>query len=49
VPCRSGVSFVMLFVVYGVMMDAAGAGQFGLERSLAVMGAVPRVRGTARL
>ncbi|MEW5720652.1 MAG: TRAP transporter large permease subunit, partial [Chloroflexota bacterium] len=38
VPLSVSVSFVMLFVVYGVMMDAAGAGQFWLELSLALMG-----------
>ncbi len=38
VPLSVSVSFVMLFVVYGVMMDAAGAGAFWLDLSLAVMG-----------
>src|SRR5574340_304749 len=38
VPISVSVSFVMLFVVYGVFMDAAGAGQFWLDLSLAVMG-----------
>jgi TRAP transporter 4TM/12TM fusion protein len=38
VPLSVSVSFVMLFVVYGVMMDAAGAGKFWLEMSLALMG-----------
>ncbi|MCI0476917.1 MAG: hypothetical protein L0Y55_11760, partial [Anaerolineales bacterium] len=37
VPLSVSVSFVMLFVVYGVMMDAAGAGQFWMELSLALM------------
>jgi len=32
------VSFVTLFVVYGTFMDAAGAGTFWMELSLAVMG-----------
>ena len=38
VPISVSVSFVMLFVVYGVFMDAAGAGQFWLDLSLATMG-----------
>jgi TRAP transporter 4TM/12TM fusion protein len=38
VPISVSVSFVMLFVVYGVFMDAAGAGQFWLDMSLSVMG-----------
>lgn len=38
VPLSVSVSFVMLFVVYGTYMDAAGAGQFWLELALAVMG-----------
>ncbi len=38
VPISVSVSFVMLFVVYGVFMDAAGAGKFWLELSMAVMG-----------
>lgn len=38
VPLSVSVSFVTLFVVYGTFMDAAGAGRFWLELSLAVMG-----------
>lgn len=38
VPISVSVSFVMLFVVYGVFMDAAGAGKFWLDLSMAVMG-----------
>jgi len=38
VPLDVSVSFVVLFVVYGTFMDAAGAGQFWLELALAVMG-----------
>jgi TRAP transporter 4TM/12TM fusion protein len=38
VPLSVSVSFVTLFVVYGTFMDAAGAGAFWLELSLAVMG-----------
>jgi len=38
VPLAVSVSFVTLFVVYGTFMDAAGAGNFWLELSLAVMG-----------
>ncbi|MDK9707339.1 MAG: TRAP transporter fused permease subunit [Desulforhopalus sp.] len=38
VPISVSVSFVMLFVVYGVFMDAAGAGRFWLDMSLSVMG-----------
>jgi TRAP transporter 4TM/12TM fusion protein len=38
VPLAVSVSFVTLFVVYGTFMDAAGAGKFWLELSLAVMG-----------
>ena len=50
VPLSVSVSFVMLFVVYGTFMDAAGAGQFWLELSLAVMGRTPSSagRGAAR-
>ncbi len=45
VPLSVSVSFVMLFVVYGVMMDAAGAGRFWLELALAVMGRGPASAG----
>ncbi len=45
VPLSVSVSFVMLFVVYGVMMDAAGAGQFWMELSLALMGRGPASAG----
>lgn len=45
VPLSVSVSFVMLFVVYGVMMDAAGAGQFWLDLSLALMGRSPASAG----
>lgn len=38
VPLDVSVSFVVLFVVYGTFMDAAGAGQFWLDLALAVMG-----------
>lgn len=38
VPLSVSVSFVTLFVVYGTFMDAAGAGTFWLELSLAIMG-----------
>jgi TRAP transporter 4TM/12TM fusion protein len=38
VPLSVSVSFVMLFVVYGTFMDAAGAGSFWLDLSLATMG-----------
>ena len=38
VPISVSVSFVSLFVVYGTFMDAAGAGNFWLELSLATMG-----------
>ncbi|MGC8780858.1 MAG: TRAP transporter permease [Anaerolineae bacterium] len=38
VPLSVSVSFVMLFVVYGTYMDAAGAGRFWLELALAIMG-----------
>lgn len=38
VPLSVSVSFVMLFVVYGTFMDAAGAGGFWLDLSLATMG-----------
>ena len=38
VPLAVSVSFVTLFVVYGTFMDVAGAGNFWLELSLAVMG-----------
>ena len=38
VPLSVSVSFVTLFVVYGTFMDVAGAGNFWLELSLAVMG-----------
>ncbi len=45
VPLSVSVSFVMLFVVYGVMMDAAGAGTFWMELALAVMGRGPASAG----
>lgn len=38
VPISVSVSFVSLFVVYGTFMDAAGAGNFWLDLSLATMG-----------
>jgi TRAP transporter 4TM/12TM fusion protein len=38
VPLAVSVSFVTLFVVYGTFMDVAGAGNFWMELSLAVMG-----------
>jgi TRAP transporter 4TM/12TM fusion protein len=38
VPLSVSVSFVILFVVYGTFMDAAGAGNFWLDLSLATMG-----------
>ncbi|MBN1106878.1 MAG: TRAP transporter fused permease subunit [Deltaproteobacteria bacterium] len=38
VPLEVSVSFVILFVVYGTFMDAAGAGTFWLDLSLAAMG-----------
>jgi TRAP transporter 4TM/12TM fusion protein len=45
VPLSVSVSFVTLFVVYGTLMDAAGAGNFWLELSLAVMGRGPASAG----
>jgi TRAP transporter 4TM/12TM fusion protein len=45
VPLAVSVSFVTLFVVYGTLMDAAGAGNFWLELSLAVMGRGPASAG----
>ena len=45
VPLSVSVSFVTLFVVYGTFMDAAGAGKFWLELSLAVMGRGPASAG----
>jgi TRAP transporter 4TM/12TM fusion protein len=45
VPISVSVSFVTLFVVYGTLMDAAGAGNFWLELSLAVMGHGPASAG----
>jgi TRAP transporter 4TM/12TM fusion protein len=45
VPLSVSVSFVTLFVVYGTLMDAAGAGNFWLEMSLAVMGRGPASAG----
>ncbi len=45
VPLAVSVSFVTLFVVYGTLMDAAGAGNFWLEMSLAVMGHGPASAG----
>jgi TRAP transporter 4TM/12TM fusion protein len=38
VPLEVSASFVILFVVYGTFMDAAGAGNFWLDLSLATMG-----------
>jgi TRAP-type uncharacterized transport system fused permease subunit len=37
-PLSVSVSFVILFVVYGTFMDAAGGGNFWLDLSLATMG-----------
>jgi TRAP transporter 4TM/12TM fusion protein len=45
VPLSVSVSFVTLFVVYGTFMDAAGAGNFWLEMSLALMGRGPASAG----
>jgi TRAP transporter 4TM/12TM fusion protein len=45
VPLSVSVAFVTLFVVYGTLMDAAGAGTFWLELSLAVMGRGPASAG----
>jgi TRAP transporter 4TM/12TM fusion protein len=45
VPLSVSVSFVTLFVVYGTFMDVAGAGNFWLELSLAVMGSSPSSAG----
>jgi TRAP transporter 4TM/12TM fusion protein len=45
VPLSVSVSFVTLFVVYGTFMDAAGAGTFWLELSLAIMGRSPASAG----
>lgn len=45
VPLSVSVSFVTLFVVYGTLMDAAGAGNFWLELSMAVMGRGPASAG----
>lgn len=45
VPLSVSVSFVTLFVVYGTLMDAAGAGHLWLELSLAIMGRGPASAG----
>ncbi len=45
VPLEVSVSFVALFVTYGVFMDAAGAEKFWLELALAVMGRKPSSAG----
>lgn len=45
VPLSVSVSFVTLFVVYGTLMDAAGAGSLWLELSLAIMGRGPSSAG----
>ncbi|MBI5067303.1 MAG: TRAP transporter fused permease subunit [Deltaproteobacteria bacterium] len=45
VPLSVSVSFVTLFVVYGTLMDAAGAGHLWLEMSLAIMGRGPSSAG----
>jgi len=45
VPLSVSVSFVTLFVVYGTLMDAAGAGHLWLEMSLAIMGRGPASAG----
>ena len=49
VPLSVSVSFVTLFVVYGTFMDAAGAGTFWLELSMAVMGRGPASAGRGAL
>ncbi len=38
VPLAVSASFVILFVVYGVFMDTAGAGKFWLELAISLMG-----------
>jgi len=47
VPLSVSVSFVILFVVYGTFMDAAGAGNFWLDLSLAPWGARRRAPAVA--
>jgi TRAP transporter 4TM/12TM fusion protein len=49
VPLSVSVSFVLLFVVYGTFMDAAGAGNFWLDLSLATMGRTSASAGRGAL
>jgi TRAP transporter 4TM/12TM fusion protein len=49
VPLSVSVSFVILFVVYGTFMDAAGAGNFWLDLSLATMGRTAASAGRGAL
>lgn len=49
VPISVSVSFVLLFVVYGTFMDAAGAGTFWLDLSLATMGRTAASAGRGAL
>lgn len=49
VPISVSVSFVLLFVVYGTFMDAAGAGNFWLDLSLATMGRTAASAGRGAL
>ncbi len=45
VPLAVSASFVILFVVYGVFMDVAGAGKFWLELAISLMGRRPSSAG----
>lgn len=45
VPLAVSASFVILFVVYGVFMDIAGAGKFWLELAISLMGRKPSSAG----
>ena len=45
VPLAVSASFVILFVVYGVFMDVAGAGKFWLELAISLMGRKPSSAG----
>ena len=49
VPLSVSASFVILFVVYGTFMDAAGAGNFWLDLSLATMGRTAASAGRGAL
>lgn len=47
IPLDVSASFITIFIVYGVMMDAAGAGRFFMDLALSLMGRGPSSAGRA--